>query len=178
MKNLTYLLFFFTTLVIGQNKVLSKSGAVSFEASVPSFEEVKAKLENAGCALNTGTGDIAVIVYIKNFQFKNALMQEHFNENYMESDQFPKATFIGKILDFNVSNLNTQKQDCQLKGNFQIHGKTKEMTVPAKISKTDKGIQIWADFVLNTDDFNISLPFLIRSKVSKQVHVTTTFTLL
>lgn len=163
--------------LFGQQKIMTQKGITQFEASMPAFEEVKATSKTSICALNTSTGDIASIILVKSFVFKLALMQEHFNENYMESDTYPKATFKGKIQDFDWNKLNSQKQDYVLKGTFQIHGKSKDMDVPAKLTKIGNTVQITATIDLNTDDFNIDLPILIRSKVSKQVHVTIDYTL-
>src|SRR6187549_3993369 len=83
--------------VSAQDKMITKTGKVTFEASVPAFEEVKAKNETATCVLNPTTGEIASLALMKGFRFKIALMEEHFNENYIESDKYPKATFKGKI---------------------------------------------------------------------------------
>ena len=85
-----------------QTKMFTKSGKISFEASVPAFEEVKAKNESVTCVLNPSTGEIASLALIKGFRFKVALMEEHFNENYIESDTYPKAIFKGKIDNFDV----------------------------------------------------------------------------
>ena len=85
-----------------QSKLITKTGKITFEASVPAFEEVKAKNESVTCILNTENGEIATLALIKGFRFKIALMEEHFNENYIESDRYPKATFKGKIDDFKM----------------------------------------------------------------------------
>ena len=79
-----------------QGKFLTKSGAITFEASVPSFEEVKATNDKVTAIINTETSDIAALALVKGFRFKVALMEEHFNENYAESDKFPKAKILRK----------------------------------------------------------------------------------
>ena len=108
MKNLFTLgLILFTVALFAQDKVITKNGNINFEASVPAFEEIKAKNENVTCILNTKTGEIASLALIKGFRFKIALMEEHFNENYMESDKYPKATFKGTIINFELSKLTT-----------------------------------------------------------------------
>lgn len=155
-----------------QDKVLTKTGTTTFEASVPSFEEVKATNKNSGCVLNTKTGEIVGLVFMKGFQFRLALMQEHFNENYMESDKYPKGIFKGKIDDFDFTKLTTQKQDVTIGGTMELHGKSKDIHISAKMSKTGNVVFLTSNFDLNTDDFNIDLPLLIRSKVAKKVSVT------
>lgn len=158
--------------VVAQDKVLTKTGVTTFEASVPSFEEVKATNKNSGCVLNTKTGEIVGLVFMKGFQFRLALMEEHFNENYMESDKYPKGVFKGKIVNFDMNQLSTEKQDFTITGTMEIHGKSKEISIIAKISKTDNTISLLSNFNLNTDDFGIDLPLVVRSKVAKKVNVT------
>src|SRR5688572_15543260 len=86
-----------------QDKLVTKNGKITFEASVPSFEEVKATNAASTFVLNPKTGEFASLALMKGFRFKVALMEEHFNENYIESDKFPKATFRGKIEGFDLN---------------------------------------------------------------------------
>ena len=105
-----YLFFAFVFLLNGvlivnaQEKFITKSGVINFEASVPSFEEVKAKHQSVSALLKSN-GEFASLALVKGFRFKVALMEEHFNENYAESSKFPKATFKGKIKGFDISKL-------------------------------------------------------------------------
>ena len=163
---------------IAQDKILTKTGQITFEASMPSFEEVKATNKISACVLNLKTGDIASVAMIQSFKFKSSLMQEHFNENYIESDKYPKAIFKGKIENFDASKLTTQNQEFIINGNIELHGKSKNISVVAKISKNENTTHFISNFILNTDDFNIDLPFLIRSKVSKKVVVSLDYKLL
>ncbi|MCF6130209.1 YceI family protein [Flavobacterium sp. AS60] len=154
-----------------QTKMITKTAKVTFEASVPAFEEVKAKNESATLVLNPSSGEIASLVLIKGFRFKVALMEEHFNENYMESDSYPKATFKGKIDNFDVSKLTETAKAYIIKGKMEMHGKSKDITFTANIKKTGNGIEIDADFNLNTDDYGIEIPSVVSKKVSKKVAV-------
>jgi len=173
MKNLLTLIIVLLAFVsaLSQEKVLTKSGVTTFEASVPSFEEVKATNKLSGCILNTKTGEIVGLLMMKNFKFKSALMEEHFNENYMESDKYPKGVFKGKIENFNIESLTSNNQDFTINGSMEIHGKSKDITITAKISKKENSIFLSSNFNLNTDDFGIELPILVRSKVAKKVNV-------
>lgn len=173
MKHLLTLAFAILTFnnTVAQEKVLTKSGVTTFEASVPSFEEVKATNKLSGCVLNTKTGEIVGLLMMKNFKFKSALMEEHFNENYMESDKYPKGVFKGKIENFNSEKLSSNTQDFTINGTMEIHGKSKEVSITAKISKKENSIFLSSNFNLNTDDFGIELPVLVRSKVAKKVNV-------
>ena len=123
--------------VTAQNKYLTKTGTISFEASVPSFEEVAAKNNSVTAIINTENGEIAALALVKGFRFKNALMEEHFNENYAESDQFPKATFKGTLKDFD---LDAIKASYTIDGELTFHGKTKALEHISISISTEKGL--------------------------------------
>ena len=154
-----------------QKKMLTKTGRLTFEASVPAFEEIKAKNESVTCIMNPATGEIASLALIKSFRFKVALMEEHFNENYIESDSYPKATFRGKIDNFDLSKLTAIAKEYSIRGKMEIHGKIKDITITATIKKSDNSIDIISDFFVSTDDFGIEIPSVVSNKVSKKVAV-------
>jgi hypoxanthine-guanine phosphoribosyltransferase len=158
-------------------KKITKTGTITFEASVPSFEEIKAKNEAVTCIINTSNGEIAALALMKGFRFKVALMEEHFNENYVESSKFPKATFKGKIESFDYSKLTSTNKEYTIKGKLDLHGKTKDITIKSKIKKTGETINMLADFVINTNDFDIEIPSVVSKKVSKDVKVSFNFEL-
>jgi len=165
-----------TSLVVSaQDKMTTKTGKITFEASVPAFEEVKATSETVTCVLAPKSGEIASQALMKSFRFKTALMEEHFNENYIESDKYPKATFRGKINEFDASSLTATAKDYTIQGKLEMHGRTKDISMPAKIRKTDAGIEIVSNFTLNTDDFGIEIPSVVKNKVSKKVNVKSVF---
>ena len=107
-KIITSICLILTSIVFSQ-KMITRSGEIKFEASMPAFEEVAAKSSTASCVFDKSTGEIAVLVLVKAFRFKVPLMEEHFNENYVESDKFPKATFKGKVLNFDAAKLGSSK---------------------------------------------------------------------
>jgi hypothetical protein len=163
------------TLLFGQDKLITKTGKISFEASVPAFEEVKATNNGVTCVLNSKTGEIASLALVKGFRFKLALMEEHFNENYIESDKFPKSTFRGTIEDFDVTNLSASVKEFKMNGKLELHGKVKAISSIAKIKKTGAGIEIKSDFFINADDFDIEIPAIVKSKVSNKISLKTEF---
>lgn len=160
-----------------QEKMISKSGTITFEASVPSFEEVKATNTNVTFVLNPVTGEIASLALMKGFGFKIALMEEHFNENFIESDQYPKAIFKGKIEGFDVDNLTATPKDFTIKGTLELHGKSKDIIIAAKISKTTLVYIISAAFSVNASDYKISIPAVMKNKLTNKVnvHITSVF---
>lgn len=170
-------LLLLTTISFAQDKIITKNGKVTFEASVPAFEEVKAKNEGVTCVINTKTGEIASLILVKGFRFKTALMEEHFNENYIESSKFPKATFKGKIENFDVTKLTANGKDFTIKGKLELHGKSKDISVTVNIKKTADGVSLNSDFFINTDDYDIDIPSVVSKKVSKKVAVKLDFTM-
>ena len=163
--------------VFAQDKMITKTGQMVFEASVPSFEEVKAKNESVSCVLNTKTGDIAALALQRGFRFKIALMEEHYNENYVESDKYPKATFKGKIENFDGSTVDKTGKSYRINCTLNLHGKSKEISVTATIKNVDDAIEIKSDFILNVDDFAIEIPGVVSKKVSRKVNVSLHFLL-
>jgi hypothetical protein len=175
---LLLLIFFFMGFkTFAQDKKLTRTGTVIFEASVPSFEEVKAKNESVTCVLNIKTGEIASLVLMKAFRFKVALMEEHFNETYIESDKYPKATFKGTIQGFNINSISSVPKEFKMNGILELHGKSKEINTIITLRKVNDAIEINADFNVNSDEFNIEIPQMLTKKVSKKVNIKTNFLL-
>jgi hypothetical protein len=160
-----------TFVLLAQDKMITKTGKITFEASVPAFEEVKAKNDGVTCVLNPKTGEIASLALMKGFRFKLALMEEHFNENYVNSDSYPKSTFKGKIEHFDATSLTAAYKDYTIKGKLELHGKTNDVTSSAKVRKTDAGIEIITNFIVNADDYDIRIPSVVKSKVSNKVKI-------
>lgn len=160
-----------------QEKKITKTGTITFEASVPSFEEVKGKNTAVTCILNTTNGEIAALALMKGFRFKVALMEEHFNENYVESSKFPKATFKGKIENFDVSKVSTTSKDYTIKGKLELHGKSKDVTSIAKIKKVGADLEVKTNFAVNISDFDIEIPSVVSKKIAKKVTVDCNFLL-
>ncbi|PKB14973.1 YceI family protein [Flavobacterium sp. 5] len=175
---------FFVLLVIAvvntngfAQKMITKTGSIKFQASVPSYEEVAAENKSVSAVLERSTGDFAALVLIKGFRFKVALMEEHFNENYMESEKFSKATLKGKIEDFDISKVTNASKNFTLKGDFTIHGKTKSLTVIAKVSKAANGVNVIGVFEVKPEDFDIEIPSLVRNKIADKIKINYNFLL-
>lgn len=161
-----------------QGKFLTKTGITEFEASVPSFEEVKAKNESTTVILNTINGEFAALILVKGFRFKNALMEEHFNENYAESDEFPKGTFNGIISDFEFANLKETTTNFSFKGTLNFHGKSKEIVNDnLSISVKNDIISLTGSFFVDVSDFDIEIPKVVSNKLSKKVRITYQYSL-
>jgi polyisoprenoid-binding protein YceI len=176
---------FFTLLLLiaavangSAQKLITKTGSIKFQASTASYEEVAAENKSVSAVLDQSTGDFAALVLIKGFRFKVALMEEHFNENYMESEKFSKATLKGKIENFDVSEITNTPKNFTLKGDLTIHGKTKPVTVTVKISKANGGVNATGNFEVKPEDFDIEIPSLVRKKIADKVKINYNFLLI
>lgn len=174
---LTICCFFIISFSIAQERFIDKKGVLIFEASEQTFEPVKAKNTSVTVILNPKTGEIASLALIKEFRFKNALMEEHFNENYMESDTYPKAIFKGKIVNFNLSELSKKEREFKIIGKIILHGKEKNIESTFFLSKKEQLIYIKGSFIVSPLDFDIKIPKIVRNKIAKQVRVFVNFKL-
>ena len=173
MKKFTFLALLFISInAIGQSKYLTKTGSLDFEASVPSFEEVAAKNESVTAILNTANGEFAALALVKAFRFKNALMEEHFNENYAESDEYPTATFKGKIENFDFDTLSETNSYFHIDGSLTFHGVTKSLKgTPLTIKMVDDKIILSGKFKVMVSDFDIEIPKIVANKLSNEVDI-------
>ena len=180
MRALTIFFLLFTYFFANsQDKFLTKTGEVVFEASVPSFEEVKAKNNAVTAIINTQNGEFASLILVKGFRFKNALMEEHFNENYAESNTYPKATFKGVIDDFDVSELANDDIQKTIQGTMTFHGQSKKLNdVKISLSKKGNSIFMTGNFMIKASDYNIEIPKIVSSKVTNEVQVDFEFQLI
>lgn len=156
---------------MAQERFTTRSGAVFFEASVPSFEPIKATNKETSAVLDVGSGNFAVLALVRGFRFRVALMEEHFNENYIESYKFPKTSFKGKIVDFNIDNLSNKPQKFSAVGALYLHGVTKEIKVPVTILLDDNQLKLSSTFSVKAEDFGIKIPSLVRKQIAEIVEI-------
>lgn len=152
-------------------KYFTKTGETEFKASVETFEPVEATSKSTTVILNTETSEVAVQIFITSFHFKVALMEEHFNENYMDTQNHPKATFKGKIEGFDAAKLTNAFVDYVVKGTINIKGKDKVISTTIKIKKDGEKIMVKGSLDLSPADFGIEIPSAVSSKISKQIKV-------
>ena len=152
-------------------KAITRNGQITFEGSMPAFEEIKATTNSASAILDQATGNFAALALIKSFKFKSPLMEEHFNENYMESNLFPKATFKGKILDFDPETLTGAKTKSvyYIEGDLTIHGVTKKIKTEINLTPSKGKILLTANFTIKPSDYNIEIPSIVKDKIAKNI---------
>jgi polyisoprenoid-binding protein YceI len=155
-----------------QDKYFTKEAGISFFSSTP-MEDIEAQNSKATSVIDAKTGKIEFAALMKAFKFKKALMEEHFNENYVESAKYPKAVFAGTIS--NLQDINFQKDGtykANIKGNLTLHGVTKELEAPATITVQGGIVKGTSTFNITPEDYNIAIPKLVREKIAKQIKVT------
>tara|TARA_R110002049_G_scaffold53121_4_gene148840 strand:+ start:11855 stop:12409 length:555 start_codon:yes stop_codon:yes gene_type:complete len=160
-----------------QERLVTKTGQINFEASVASFEEVKASNENVSAILRIDTGEFASLVLMKGFRFKVALMEEHFNENYVESSKYPKATFKGVLKEFDFAEITKETKEYIISGTINIHGIDKTIEVPVYLKKVGDYIDMSLKFALNPEDFNIKIPQVVSNKIADEINVSASYKL-
>ncbi len=148
------------------------SSEISFFSSAP-MEDIEAHNKKAQSIFDTGSGEIAFVVPIKGFQFKKSLMQEHFNENYLESDKYPHAKFEGNLQGFQPD--KPGKQTVTAKGELTIHGVTHSVEVPGEIEMNGSQIKMKAKFPVKVADYDIEIPTIVFYNIAEVVEVTVNF---
>ncbi len=173
MKTITTILLMAVTLSgFAQAKYFTRNGNISFFSSTP-VEDIKADNFNATAVLDSKTGAFEFSVLMKSFNFKKALMQEHFNENYVESSKFPKSVFKGSIE--NISDVDFSKDGeypVTVSGEITLHGVTKQITTPGVLTVSGEKINSNAVFKLSPEDFDIEIPSVVRDKIANEIEVT------
>lgn len=159
------------TRVSAQRKYFTKSADISFDASGLT-EDITADNKKATFVLDAKTGALEIAVLLKAFVFNRALMQEHFNENYVESDKYPKSVYKGKITNFSDVNFSADgTYPIKIEGQLTLHGVTKD--VPAKGTLVVKNGKLsgTSKFKIKLDDFNIEIPGVVKDKISNGVAI-------
>jgi len=151
-------------------KMMTREGYIKFFGSTP-MENIDAVSKQASSVIDASNNDIVFQVLMNSFTFEKALMQEHFNENYVESEKYPKATFKGKIVgDVNYSKPGTYQ--AMVDGTMNMHGVDKPVKAPATIIVEKDGVKLSSEFAMAPEDYNIAIPGAVRDKIAKQMTVT------
>jgi hypothetical protein len=171
-KMLTAVLLLVLTLpVFSQKRYFTKSGQINFAAGT-SVEDIDGINKSATSVFDAVSGQIEFAVLVKGFEFKKALMQEHFNEDYMESDKYPKSVFKGKII--NIDKVNFQKDGSYpvtVKGVLDMHGVKKEIETTGTFKVTGETVHSDATFTVLLADYKIAIPSLVKDKISQTVTI-------
>ncbi len=149
----------------------TKTGQTYFDAGT-GIEDIKAINKSTTSVIEPSTGRIEFSMNIKEFKFKRQLMEDHFNENYMESDKFPKSVFKGKFS--NIENIDFNKDGtyaATVKGTMEIHGVKKEIETTGTIKVSDKTITASASFDVKLEDYKVDVPSIVGIKISEKAKI-------
>lgn len=152
-----------------------KSYEVSFFSDGP-IEDIAATSKSAQVIMNAAKNEIAIKVTIKGFDFEKELMQEHFNEKYLESDKYPYATFSGKIKD-TIDYKKDGAYKVTVAGKLNLHGVEKERTIQGTLTVKGAEITINSKFMVALKDHKIEIPSLVTQNIAEIVEVTLKITL-
>jgi hypothetical protein len=175
MKRLLSLVFFLSIILAANaQKFMTKNGFISFFSHTP-MEDIKADNNQVVGVLDISTGEVVFQALIKSFHFDRALMEEHFNENYMESDKIPKSVFKGKIT--NLASVDFTKNgtyNVTVDGDLTIHDVTNKISTTGTIEVISGGINANSKFNIVPEDYKIVIPGVVRDKFDKSLAVTVT----
>ena len=148
-------------------KLLTKNGEITFDATVAgSVDEVKATNKTVSSILDKSTGDFVVQALIKSFKFKVALMEEHFNENYMESDKLPKTTFKGKIISY-----SGKPGTYDVEGDLTIHGVAKKVKTKVTVAGEGNAVTVTGSFNVKLADYKLEVPALAKKTLAENAKI-------
>jgi len=162
---LVYLCIGFSS--FGQKYTLDKSSIEFF--SKATIEDIKADNIKSSSLLNIGTGEVVITIPIKSFEFEKALMKEHFNEKYLESEKYPRAIFQGKFVP-NIQHTIDQQSVTAI-GKLTIHGVTREVQLPGTIEWKDSQVLAKASFIVRLEDYQIKIPQILWQNIAEEVSV-------
>lgn len=171
MKKTLFVFMVLASMCANAQKFMTKTGSIDFSAT-GAIEKIEGSNKSVACLLDSKTGMMNVIAQSKSFVFEKQLMQEHFNENYMESDKYPKSSFVGTII--NLSAVNFEKDGeyaAEVSGKLTIHGVTKDVKSVGKIIMKGGKPTIKSSFAVLLSDYKISIPGAVKDKISKDVKI-------
>ena len=170
-------LVFMTAISAGAQKYITKTGYIKFYSDSP-LEKIEAHNRQVNSALDIATGGFAFKVLMKSFEFEKALMQEHFNENYVESDKYPNATFVGKVT--NIKEVDIAKDGTypvNVEGKLTMHGVTKDISEKGTFEVKQGKLTGKSKFNIAVADYKITIPGNVGNNISKTIEVTVDITL-
>jgi polyisoprenoid-binding protein YceI len=157
---------------LGPTKYFTRTGTISFFSATP-LEDISATNQHVAAVLDLAAGQVAFTATMNEFTFPNKLMQTHFNENYVESEKYPKATFAGRLVNFSAAALDQAgAQPTVVEGDLTIHGVKQHVRVPGTLEKQGNRLLVKAKFAVASADYGIEIPALVRSHIAKSVDVT------
>jgi polyisoprenoid-binding protein YceI len=165
------LVMIMTVLLIGgtaiSQKMLTRAGEIKFDATIPgALDEVIGNSKTVSSIFDKTTGELVVQAMVKSFKFKSPLMEEHFNENYMESDKLPKANFKGKVTGY-----DGKAGNYDVEGDLTIHGETNKVKTKMAIANDGGKVAISGNFTVKLSDYKIDVPALAKKTLAETAKI-------
>lgn len=168
---LIILLLGISAVATAQDRFVTKSGHIWFYSKTP-LETIEAHNNQVATVISTKKGTIAFDIIMKSFKFQRALMEEHFNENYIESEKFPKCTFTGKFLDFDLNNFTKPgTYKVTVEGDMTMHGVTKHVKEAGTLEIKEGSIYAKSKFHIIPQDYNINIPGIVKDKIAANMEI-------
>lgn len=170
-------LFLFWLLVLGsgevaaQSRYFTRTGHIWFFSEAP-LENIEAHNKSVSSFISFDTGELVFSVPMRNFEFRKSLMQEHFNENYLESEKYPRGTFKGKIT--NIQTIDFRKDGlypAKVTGELTIHGVTRTVSADGTLEVKGGRVGAKSTFTITPEEYNIEIPLLVRQHVAKVIQI-------
>jgi polyisoprenoid-binding protein YceI len=154
-----------------QSIYITRNGQISFTSKTP-LENIEGINNEVTSIIDASKGEIVFAVLIKSFRFEKALLEEHFNENYLESTKYPKATFQGKFT--NASDINFSKDGtykANVEGDLTIHGVKQHQQATGTITISKGKVSAISTFIIKVADYKIEIPSLVVDKIAKSIEI-------
>jgi polyisoprenoid-binding protein YceI len=153
-------------------RYITKNGNIKFYSETP-METIEAHNNQVNSAFDISTGDFVFKILMKSFEFEKALMQEHFNENYVESDKYPNAMFKGKVANLNDIDFTTNGEyHVIVEGEMTIHGETQNIQTTGTFKVTDESIEGSSVFIVKPEEYKIRIPKTVVQNIAEEIEVT------
>lgn len=159
----------FLTLNVSAQQWVTRTGEVHFLSETP-IEDIEATSKEASVILDLESGRVAAQVPILSFHFEKALMEEHFNENYMESGTYPKAKFTGALRDFGGLP-ESGAVEVMVDGSFEVHGVSVDRPFNGTLEKQGDKVILNCRFDVRTEDHEIPIPSVVRDNIAEVIAV-------
>lgn len=171
MRILTILVFVLLHSTCPAQRWQTRTAQFSFHSSTK-LEDITAANRQGFINIDASAQTITAAVLMRGFEFRKALMQEHFNENYVESDRFPKANFKGNFTGNTVQWDKDGEYNTLVNGTLLLHGVSRQIQCPAKITVKTGSLSCTAEFNINPEDYHIKIPKTVMDNISKTIKVT------
>jgi polyisoprenoid-binding protein YceI len=164
-------IFVMASFSVQAQKYMTRNGHISFFSEAP-LENIEAHNRQVNTAFDAGTGELVFRILMKSFEFEKALMQEHFNENYVESHKFPNATFTGKVS--NLKEIDLTKNgvyNAVVEGDLTIHGVTRQVKENGTLEVNGDNLTGKCVFNIRLSDYNVTIPKAVANNIAETIEI-------